>query len=183
MIAKARVYGTAPKPLRGRELTRSLLQTFCVWSLLRLLAATELDSDSFDAILPCRGPNHFERPSCVAVAYAAITTIPCMPCQRLHMSSTVQQSAAWRLAGAHLRLKRCTSQNLSTGESQCATAATSHSTNRVLSPQQAIRCTGQKQPRRLKAKAEENGSSKSSQEAALQVRTEFCLMVCPPVNV
>ncbi|DBB15201.1 hypothetical protein WJX82_004677 [Trebouxia sp. C0006] len=60
------------------------------------------------------------------------------------MSSTVQQSAAWRSGapvGSHLLLKRCTSQNQS---------------------------TGQKQPRRVKAKAEENGSSSRSQEAALQ---------------
>ncbi|KAL0018824.1 hypothetical protein WJX77_002879 [Trebouxia sp. C0004] len=57
------------------------------------------------------------------------------------MSSTLQQSAVWRLAGSHLHLKRCTSQNLS---------------------------TGQKQPRRVTVKAEEKGSSKNSQEAALQ---------------
>jgi len=110
-------------------------------------------------------------------------TVPCMPCQHLHMSSTVQQSAVWRLALSHLRLKRCTSQHLSTGESHCATPATPRCTGRIRSPQQAICCTGQKQPRRVKAKAEENGSSKSSQEAALQVRTKFCLMLCPPVIV
>ena len=46
-----------------------------------------------------------------------------MPCQHLYMSSTVQQSAAWRSGapvGSHLLLKRCTSQNQSTGESRCA---------------------------------------------------------------